>query len=319
MRKSLSVSQQKTVLGKQNHQCANKPGIVIKGLETYLCPLWSKNSCPGNFDESGYDFDHIFELAFSNDNTIENFQALCKSCHSTKTKRFLSKHNSIHPIYGKHLYNNGESDLYLSDSFKIVEKSKIWSKNRHPDIKRVEKIKDYILEKNIVDGIIYLAETKEGLICYDGNHRREALKMIDKNFKVLVNILKNPSDNFLEDKFLCLNKCVPITNLIFNKGTTRVEIQKIKKVCDYFIEIWKEHRKASSRPRKPNFNQNSLEEKIVKIIEFYNQNIKKVSFENIKKYVYDYNNSIKNKLDSFKISQNIKDKCLKNNCFLFIE
>ena len=319
MRKSLTNSQQKTILGRQNHQCANRPSSIIKGLEDYSCPLWSKKEYPGNFDESGYDFDHIFELAFSNDNSIDNFQALCKSCHSTKTKRFISKHNKYHPVYGKHLFNNGESDFYLSDSLKIVEKSKIWSRNRKPDLKRVEKIKKYILEKNLVDGIIYLAELDEGLICYDGNHRREALKNIDKNFKVLVNILEKKETANLEEKFRNLNKCVPITDLVFSKGTTHNEIDKIKKVCDYFMEIWKDHRKASSRPRKPNFNQNTLEEKIVKIIEFYGQNIKKISLEKIKQYVNNYNMLLKNKAASFNLKDTIKEKCAKNNCYLFIE
>ena len=183
-------------------------------------------------------------------------------------------------------------------------------------MKRVEKIKKYILEKNLVDGIIYLAKIKEGLVCYDGNHRREALKMIDKDFPIYVNILENPSDLILEEKFRNLNKCVPITDLVFSKGTTHDEIKKIKKVCEHFMEIWKDHRKASSRPRKPNFNQNSLEQKIGKILDFYGQNIRKISLENIKKFVYQYNGEIKTKMDNFFVSQTVKDKCLKNDCFL---
>jgi len=319
MRKNLTPSQQKTILGKQNHQCANKLGIFIRGLENYNCPLWNKNQCPGNFDESGFDFDHISELCNSIDNSLENFQALCKSCHSTKTKRFISKHNKIHPIYGKHLHNNGESDLYLSQTKVILGKTKIWSRNRAPDIKRVEKIKNYILEKNIVDGIIYLAKINEGLICYDGNHRREALKLIDKDFPIYVSILENPSDLFLEEKFRDLNKCVPISDLVFNKGSSHIEINKIKKVCDHFMKIWKDHHKGSSRPKRPNFNQNSFEEKIAKILEFYKQNIKKVSTDNIIKFVNQYNLNLREKLDSFTASKNIKDKCIKNNCYLFIE
>ena len=318
-RKYLTPSAQKTILGKQNHQCANRPHDNIKGLENYKCPLWNKIEYPGNFDESGYEFDHIIELAISNDNSIDNFQALCKSCHTIKTKRFISKLNSEHDVYGKYIYSVGKADIYLSDSSIITKKSKIWSRNRPPDLERVEEIKNYIIKENLVDGIIYLAETEEGLICYDGNHRREALKMIDKNFKILVNIVKNPSKQFLIEKFRDLNKCVPITDLVFDVSTTTDEIDKMKNVCDHFMDIWKDHRKGSARPRKPNFNQNSLENKITEILKFYKKNIKKINKDNIIKYVNLYNDLLKNKIDQYQLKDNIREKCIKNNCYLFIE
>lgn len=318
-RKYLNKSEEKLILGKQNFQCANKINNQIRGLENYDCPLWNKLDCPGNFDESGWEFDHIVELAISNDNSIENFQALCKSCHTTKTKRFVSKFNSEHEIYGKYIYSLGKEDIYLADSRIISKKSKIWSRNRPPDFERVEEIKNHILEKNLVDGIIYLAETKEGLICYDGNHRREALKMLDKNFKILVNIVKNPSEEFLIEKFRDLNKCVPITDLVFSSTTTRDEIQKIKIVCEHFMKKWKEHRKGSSRPRKPNFNQNMLENKIDTVLKKYKKDINEISQEEIIKYTDLYNLKIKKNLDNYKIKKEIKDKCLRNNCYLFLE
>ena len=97
MSRKVSESLKKYIAGTQSYQCANKPGIVIVGLESYNCPLWreTNSSVPGNFDESGYEIDHIIEHCISQDDTAENLQALCKSCHNVKTMRFNRKLNEV--------------------------------------------------------------------------------------------------------------------------------------------------------------------------------------------------------------------------------
>ena len=42
----------------------------------------------GNFDDSGYEFDHIDEFSITKNNDESNIQALCPCCHSFKTRRF---------------------------------------------------------------------------------------------------------------------------------------------------------------------------------------------------------------------------------------
>jgi hypothetical protein len=39
----------------------------------------------GNFNRSGYDIDHIVEVADGGTDAIENLQALCPSCHRVKS------------------------------------------------------------------------------------------------------------------------------------------------------------------------------------------------------------------------------------------
>lgn len=68
------------VLKNQQYKCANS-------VKDYNCLLWMINN--GNFDESGYQFDHINEFCLSSDNTVNNIQALCPNCHAVKTKRFM--------------------------------------------------------------------------------------------------------------------------------------------------------------------------------------------------------------------------------------
>jgi 5-methylcytosine-specific restriction endonuclease McrA len=92
MSRYISDSTKKSIVGRQHYQCANKPDSKIIGIDGYSCPLWLKNtSIKGNFDESGYEIDHIKEFSTGGSNTINNLQALCKCCHAVKTKRFNCK------------------------------------------------------------------------------------------------------------------------------------------------------------------------------------------------------------------------------------
>jgi 5-methylcytosine-specific restriction endonuclease McrA len=86
-KRSLTEAQKKKVAARQDFKCANK-NIGMKGLENYECPLWKYRE--GRFDESGYDIDHIIELAKEGSDTLDNCQALCICCHRVKTSRFLT-------------------------------------------------------------------------------------------------------------------------------------------------------------------------------------------------------------------------------------
>lgn len=95
-RKSISESVRKQVAGRQLYKCANNNMQIAN----YTCPLWnSKNN--GSFDESGYEIDHIIEHTITKDNSVNNLQALCKSCHTVKTKRFNSMYLKDEIIYVK--------------------------------------------------------------------------------------------------------------------------------------------------------------------------------------------------------------------------
>lgn len=89
-REHLSDTIKKQVAGRQLYKCANNKEIELIGLKGYKCPRWYSTYHNGDFDEAGYDIDHIEEYCLTQDHNIENLQALCKSCHSVKTKRFMS-------------------------------------------------------------------------------------------------------------------------------------------------------------------------------------------------------------------------------------
>ncbi len=87
--RNITEARKRFIAGKQHYKCANNPSTKLKRLENYDCPLWDKeNDNKGSFDQSGFEIDHIDEFFVSHDNTEDNLQALCKSCHSVKTKKF---------------------------------------------------------------------------------------------------------------------------------------------------------------------------------------------------------------------------------------
>jgi HNH endonuclease len=91
--RKLSEAQKKLIAGAQSYKCANSPDKSLRGIENFKCPQWMKPGIyKGSFDESGYDIDHILEFSAGGTDDDDNLQALCKSCHSVKTKRFMVKH-----------------------------------------------------------------------------------------------------------------------------------------------------------------------------------------------------------------------------------
>jgi len=86
-KRCVSEGTKKLVAGKQNFKCANSPKSNV--VKNYSCPLWENKGRQGSFGEEGYHIDHIKEFCVSKNDDITNLQALCVSCHSVKTKRFV--------------------------------------------------------------------------------------------------------------------------------------------------------------------------------------------------------------------------------------
>ena len=89
-RRQLTDKETDQLLELQAFRCANRPNsdnVQTKDHKKYYCLLWKCNE--GFFDESGFDKDHINEFSISKDNSLDNFQLLCVSCHRVKTKLFL--------------------------------------------------------------------------------------------------------------------------------------------------------------------------------------------------------------------------------------
>ncbi len=89
-RRTLSEARKKLIAARQKFRCANRPGSNLKGLDNYMCLLWKEpGEDKGIFDESLYEIDHIDEFAISGNDSDDNLQALCNSCHAYKTRKFM--------------------------------------------------------------------------------------------------------------------------------------------------------------------------------------------------------------------------------------
>lgn len=125
--RSVTESTKKAVAGRQFYKCANTPLVKLDKLEDYKCPLWEKGGeNAGSFDPSGYDVDHVIEFSISFDDSEDNLQALCKSCHSVKTKKFMrTSHRSKkkkQQISGNNIERKSTNSL--NDNTKIQNEEK---------------------------------------------------------------------------------------------------------------------------------------------------------------------------------------------------
>ena len=86
-RTTITQKKKDIIITRQHNKCANTPYNPAINLFDYKCPFWIYNY--GNFDKSGYDIDHIEEFSITQNNELENLQALCHNCHAVKTKKFM--------------------------------------------------------------------------------------------------------------------------------------------------------------------------------------------------------------------------------------
>ena len=105
-KRNVTESQKKTVAARQNYKCANRNYIT-----NYDCPLWSGPRL-GLFDEAGYEIDHIQEHCLTQDDSLENLQALCVSCHRVKTRRFMQRKKTERKAESKDSGSPPRSEFY---------------------------------------------------------------------------------------------------------------------------------------------------------------------------------------------------------------
>ena len=84
-RKNLSESEKYRILNRQNFCCANKD----RKAANCSCDCWILRD--GGFLKGLMEFDHIIALKDGGDNSLDNMQALCPTCHSHKTRSSCKK------------------------------------------------------------------------------------------------------------------------------------------------------------------------------------------------------------------------------------
>jgi len=187
-RSELTESTKKEVAGRQFYRCANKPNSKLDKLEDYDCPLWACEEKKGSFDKSGYAIDHIKEFSVTKDNDISNLQALCVSCHTVKTKKFMQKKKKMNKDYD----SSHDSDDYDCNCVKCIENDSDFEShgkecpcNRCTDenIFKIKTYEDYIKYSPIDDIIITNKTKKLGYIKFKNQFWRKLYDINAEDYK----------------------------------------------------------------------------------------------------------------------------------------
>lgn len=146
-----------------------------------------------------------------------------------------------------------------------------WKFNRPPDTERVTEIREFMKESKRVDGLIYLACVNHQLVCYESNHRREALTkdMPDDMASILVDVLWNATDDMVKSEFFRLNKAVSVPDLYVD-NTSEDSVTTVLAAVETFCNKYPSLRSKNGRPNRPNYNRDNLTQEFVRLMKELN-------------------------------------------------
>lgn len=188
-----------------------------------------------------------------------------KQIHRTHHKNMevlLRKVGTFVASYGKH-------QLFLVEWDIVKQLIHKWSCNRDPDMRRVQEIRDHIVNGGYVPHILYIADAEEGLVCYDGNHRREAFNLLETPPQIILDVLCKATKKEIYQEFTNLNKSVQVPAMFVGDDGDNVEVLKVRdqitKLVRKYETDYKSFASTSSRCHAPNFNRDMLMENIFEI------------------------------------------------------
>lgn len=220
---------------------------------------------------------------------------------------------------GQSIYNINGHKGYIIEWRIISPFCKKWSRNRDPDLERVNEMIIYYNSGGYIPRMIHLSEIKdEGIVCYDGNHRKEVFdKCNDEKILCVVDVMFNATQNDVYKAFISINKSVQLPE-IYIEDTSNLKLDILQLVKEYEIK-YKFLLSSSSRCHAPHFNRDTFTDNIYTIYKSFNNTI---TIEKIGELLDKLNNEYsQNRLcrpHSF-YKQSIIDKCRKYNMWLFIE
>lgn len=185
-----------------------------------------------------------------------------------------------------------------------------WKFNRPPDQERVDEIRQHLLKEKRVDGLIYLASINGKLVCYESNHRREALKGLDDVEPILTDVIWNTTDEFVKEEFRRLNKAVSVPDLFVSEDS-HMDVEEILKIRNDFCERFKDLKSPAKNPQRPSFNSDLLLDEFTKVMK---EN--KISAEELWARLMRLNDDMSRR-DRSKLKPKVVEKCQGAGLWLF--
>ena len=198
---------------------------------------------------------------------------------------------------------------------------KNWTKNREIDELRVKEICTHLNNGGWVPPILYVANVPtEGLVCYDGNHRRSAYRMSSPQHDqkpVILDVLQNHRDIY--SAFNNVNRSVPLAMIDLkmdtNLSNVKVEIESLVK------EFEKQHPQlvsTSRRPNAPNFNRDNVKDQLFGFLEEIDLTISVQTLKEALKLLNTaYAEGLRPGSEHCRLKPKVLDKCTKSKMWLF--
>ena len=194
------------------------------------------------------------------------------------------------------------------DVFRTLDISQ-WKFNRPPDMSRIGDIHNWMKQFNRMDGVLNLAYIQhEGLVCFEGNHRRLALEGL--NITVLADIVWDATHEIVKHEFQRLNKSISVPDLYIVETDATVRVQ-IEEAVASFRKKYPTHESNSGRPIRPNFNRDKLTDELTRV-----QKELQIPVSELMERLEKLNETYKSK-DKSKLSKNILTKCDASGLWLF--
>jgi hypothetical protein len=145
---------------------------------------------------------------------------------------------------------------------------KMWKYNRPPDEERVKEIRAYMETSKRMDGIVYLAYVDGELVCYESNHRRQALKSMEDVTSmsyVLVDVLEHATHEKIRHEFNRLNKAVSVPE-IYTVDQPEIRIEDLRDIVDNFCKNYVACKVNTNHPQRPHFNRDMLTDEFYRVM-----------------------------------------------------
>lgn len=186
---------------------------------------------------------------------------------------------------------------------------KPWKYNRPPDMTRIPEIHDWMKQFRRMDGVLNFAYIRgEGLVCFEGNHRRLALDGLDMT--VLVDIVWDATDESVTHEFRRLNKAVSVPELYVSETPAKIRVELEDAVAE-FRKKYASMESTSGKPQRPNYNRDKLTDELLRL-----QKELVIPVDELMTRIYALNEYYSGN-DKSKLSEKMRQKCENSGLWLF--
>lgn len=224
------------------------------------------------------------------------------------------------------LQNNLDEHMCVFDSSILETQSEQWKFNRNLNSDKIQAIMNTIKGKSVLDTVLHFFYNNDEnrLVCFDGNHRREALILLYRkynlNIKVCCYIYKcknsNNIDKEIVEKFRIINQNTPIPDIYMdiidnlNENEALMEKKRvIEKIYTKYKNLYTAFYSVNSKCRRPNFNETSFKD-LCNSFEFTTES-------KLDSLLKEFNLTKKNQKHNSKLSSSQLTKCETYDFFIF--